>query len=114
MRLPLEGYSHAIGNDQRPQFLALLANPAIDRIVVEQKDRCSRFGVAYLQTLLTAQGRELVIINEAADGQDDLLEDLLEGFVAIITAFCARLYGRRRASRKKAHLLAALQANECA
>jgi hypothetical protein len=74
--------------------------------------RCSRFGVAYIQTLLSTQGRELVIINEAEDneakdGQDDLLQD----FVAIITAFCARLYGRRRANRKKTQLLAVLEVN---
>ncbi|MGO8949647.1 MAG: IS607 family transposase [Ktedonobacterales bacterium] len=94
-------------NDQRPQFLALLADPTLSHIVVEQKDRCSRFGVAYIQTLLKAQGRELVIINEAAEDQADLMHD----FVVIITSFCPRLYGRRRASRKKAQILAALEVN---
>jgi predicted site-specific integrase-resolvase len=74
-------------NDRRPQFLALLADTSISHIVVEHKDRCSRFGVAYIQTLLKTQGREL----------------------AIVTSFCARLYGRRLASRKKTQLLAALE-----
>jgi putative resolvase len=92
-------------NDQRPQFLALLADTSISHLVIEHKDRCSRFGVAYIQTLLKTQGRELVIINEAEEGQEDLMQD----FVAIITSFCARLYGRRRASRKKTQLLAALE-----
>lgn len=91
-------------NDQRPQFLALLADTSITRIVVEHQDRCSRFGVAYIQTLLATQGRELVIVNEAENGQEDLMQDL----VAIITSFTARLYGRRRASRKKTALLAVL------
>lgn len=94
-------------NDQRPQLLALLADTGISHIVVEHKDRCSRFGVAYIQTLLHTQGRELVIINEVGEGQEDLMQD----FVAIITSFCARLYGRRRASRKKTQLLAALEVN---
>jgi putative resolvase len=93
-------------DDKRPQFLSLLADPSISHIVVEHKDRCSRFGVAYIQTLLMTQGRELVIVNEA-DGQDDLMQD----FVAIITSFTAQLYGRRRASRKKAQVLAALEVN---
>lgn len=92
-------------NDQRPQFLALLADTSISRIVVEHQDRCSRFGVAYIQTLLTTQGRELVIVNEAEYEQDDLMQD----FVAIITSFTARLYGRRLASRKQSALLAVLQ-----
>jgi putative resolvase len=72
--------------------------------VVEHKDRCSRFGVAYIQTLLNTQERELVLVNEVEEGQEDLMQD----FVAIITSFCARLYGRRRATRTKNHLLAAL------
>ena len=92
-------------NDQRPQFLALLADPRSSQIVVEHKDRCSRFGVAYIQTLLAIQGRELVIVNEAEEGQEDLMPDV----VAIITSFCARLSGRRRASRKQTQLLAALE-----
>jgi predicted site-specific integrase-resolvase len=94
-------------NDQRPQFLALLADTSIRHIVVEHKDRCSRFGVAYIQTVLETQGRELVIVNEADEQQADLMQD----FVAIITSFCARLYGRRRASRKTTQLLAALAVN---
>ncbi len=59
-------------NDQRPKFLALLANPTISRIVVEQKDRASRFGVPYIQTLLALQERELVIVNTADTAYPDL------------------------------------------
>ncbi len=92
-------------NDQRPKFLALLTDPKISQIVVEHKDRASRFGVAYIQTLLAMQGRELVIVNTADTAEDDLMGD----FVAIITSFCARLYGRRRAKRKTEQVLAALQ-----
>jgi len=94
-------------NDQRPQFLALLVNRDIHRIVVEHKDRASRFGVASIQTLLAMQDRELVIVNTADTAQDDLMGD----FVAIITSFTARLYGRRRAKRKTEQMLAALQQN---
>ncbi|MFL5665118.1 MAG: IS607 family transposase [Ktedonobacteraceae bacterium] len=94
-------------NDQRPQFLALLSNRDIQRIVVEQKDRAVRFGVAYIQTLLAMQDRELVIVNPADTAQDDLMGD----FVAIITSFTARLYGHRRAKRKTEQVLAALQRN---
>lgn len=94
-------------NDQRPKFLALLANREISKIVVEHKDRASRFGVAYIQTLLAMQERELVIVNTADTEESDLMGD----FVAIITSFAARLYGRRRAKRKTQQVLAALQQN---
>jgi putative resolvase len=46
-------------------------------------------------------------VNEAQDGQEDLMQD----FVALITSFTARLYGRRRASRKRTQLLATLEVN---
>ncbi len=94
-------------NDQRPKFLALLADPKVGQIVVEHKDRASRFGIAYIDTLLALQGRRLVIVNTADTAEDDLMGD----FVSIITSFCARLYGRRRAKRKTQQVLAALQQN---
>jgi putative resolvase len=94
-------------NDQRPKFLALLTNPATRRIMVEHKDRASRFGEAYIQTLLRMQERELVVVNSADTAQDDLMADL----VAIITSFTAQIVGRRRAKRKTEQMLAALQQN---
>jgi putative resolvase len=94
-------------NDQRPKFLALLANREMSKIVVEHKDRASRFGVTYIQTLLAMQDRELVIVNTADTEESDLMGD----FVAIITSFAARLYGRRRAKRQTQQVLAALQQN---
>jgi putative resolvase len=94
-------------NDQRPKFLALLADNATHIIVVEHKDRASRFGVAYIQTLLAGLNRELVIVNEVTNGEDDLMDD----FVAIITSFTARLYGRRRAKRKTEEVLKVLEEN---
>jgi putative resolvase len=94
-------------NDQRPRFLALLADPSITHIVVEHKDRASRFGVAYIQTLLAIQQRELVVVNSAQTAEEDLMSDL----VSIITSFVARLYGWRRAKRKTEQVLAALQEN---
>jgi putative resolvase len=97
-------------SDQRPQLLALLADTSVSHIVVEHKDRCARFGMTYIQTLLKAQGRELVIVNELEEDQADLMQD----FVAIITSFCQRLYGHRRASLKKKQILAALEENYCA
>ena len=46
-------------NDARPKFLALLEDPSMSIIVVEHKDRASRFGVRYIESLLRMQGRTL-------------------------------------------------------
>jgi len=83
-------------NDSRPKFLKLLADPSLAVIVVEHKDRATRFGFRYIEVLLERQGRRVEVVNLAENGRDDLVADL----VAIVYSFCARLYGQRRAKRK--------------
>jgi len=82
-------------NDQRRKLDSILKNPPA-RLVVEHKDRLTRFGFAYLETVLPQVGCEVVVMNRSQDGQDDLMADL----VAIVTSFCCRLYGKRRGSAK--------------
>jgi len=95
-------------NDSRPKFLALLEDQTITRVVVEHKDRFTRFGFRALETLLNSQGRALEVVNEASNGQEDLLADL----TAILYLFTARLYGQRRAKRKTETIIRALEAGE--
>ncbi len=95
-------------NDQRAKFAALLADPSISRIVVEHKDRATRFGFHYLEVLLAAQARKIEVINLAEDEESDLLSDL----TAIIYSFCARLYGPRRAKRKTERVTVELMAGD--
>jgi len=95
-------------NDTRPKLMKLLTDPSVTRIVVEHKDRLTRFGFNYLEKLLAMQGREVEVINLAENGKEDLVQD----FVSIVTSFCARLYGQRRSKRKTERILAELQGEE--
>lgn len=92
-------------NDNRPKFLALLADPSIGRIVIEHKDRGTRFGFRYIETLLKTSGREIEVVNQAENSTEDLLADL----TSIVYAFCARLYGQRRAKRKTEKIVQELE-----
>ncbi len=94
-------------NDSRPQFLALLENQSIQMIVIEHKDRGTRFGFRYIETLLKGQGRSIEVVNQAENGMEDLLADL----TSIIYSFCARLYGQRRAKRQTEKIVEQLEAN---
>jgi len=49
-------------NEQRPKLEKLLADVSIGTIVVENRDRLTRFGSHYIETLLMAQGRHLEIL----------------------------------------------------
>ena len=87
-------------NENRPKFLALLADPSIGRIVIEHKDRGTRFGFRYIETLLQTYGREIEVVNQAENNTEDLLADL----TSIVYSFCTRLYGQQRASGRQKRL----------
>ena len=95
-------------NDSRPKLLKLLTDPTITLIVVEHKERLTRFGFNYIEQLLAMQGRQVEVVNLAENGKEDLIQD----FVSIVTSFCARLYGQRRSKRKTERIIAELQAGE--
>ena len=83
-------------NDNRKQLLKLLKNKEHKIIIVEHKDRLTRFGFNYLSLLAEEQGKSIEVVNESGDEKTDLIQD----FISIITSFCARLYGLRRSKRK--------------
>jgi putative resolvase len=92
-------------NNNRAKFLALLSDQRISTIVVEHKDRATRFGFRYLETFLNGQGRAIEVVNLAENNREDLLADL----VSIVYSFAARLYGQRRAKRKTEAIIKQLQ-----
>ncbi len=95
-------------NDARPKFLALLEDMSITIIVVEYRNRATRFGARHIDTLLRGQVRMLEVANLAENATEDLLADL----TSLIYSFCARLYGQRRATRKAETIVKQLQAKD--
>ena len=91
-------------NGRRPKLLQLLANPEIQTIVVEHRDRLMRFGAEYVEAALAAQGRKLMVM-ESSEVKDDLVQDMIE----VLTSFCARLYGRRSARHKAKKAVQAME-----
>lgn len=87
-------------NDTRPKLTALLLQRDFDILLVEHKERLSRFGFHWFEILCPFQ---IEVVNLAENATNDLMEDL----VAILTSFAARLYGQRRGRKKT---LAAIQA----
>ena len=82
-------------NEKRPKLEKLLADTSIGTIVVENRDRLTRFGSHYIETLMEAQGRHLEMIFPGDTG-DELADD----FVSVITSMAARIYGRRQSKRR--------------
>lgn len=83
-------------NDKRPKLIKLLESKEWDVILVEHKDRLTRFGFNYLEVMVRKEGKEILVVNIAEEVKNDLMEDL----VSIIYSFSARLYGIRRGKNK--------------
>ena len=92
-------------NDRRPKLQQVLKDTTISKIVVEHKDRLTRFGFNYLEILLANQGRNIEVVNFIESAKEDIIQD----FVSIITSFCERIYGQRRTKRKTEELIKELE-----
>lgn len=82
-------------NDNRLQFWKMVDSQPT-KIIVENKDRLTRFGFNYLEILLPKLGCEIEVMNREEEDEKDLVKDM----VAIMTSFCCRLYGLRRGQNK--------------
>ena len=82
--------------------MRLLADPSVHTVVVEHRDRLARFGSEYIEAVMSASGRKVVVVDQT-EMKDDLVQDMVE----VLTSFCARLYGRRAAKNRAAKALAA-------
>lgn len=83
-------------NDARPKLIGLLKKKNYSILLVEHKDRLTRFGFNYLKLLTENQGKTIEVVNSAEEEKEDIVQD----FVSVIYSFAAKLYGLRRAKRK--------------
>ena len=84
-------------DDDRTKLIKLLADPTeYDILLVEHKDRLTRFGFNYIATLLKSINKRVEVAN-ATEENSNLIEDM----ISIVYSFSARLYGSRRAKRIK-------------
>ena len=120
-------------NDTLSKLLKWLSDPTVGQIVVEPKDRLTRFGFNSSEQWLAMQGRKIETVASNAIKQrhqatpssnaikqrhqakrmaENGKEDLIQDFVSIVTSFCARLYGQRRSKHKTERILSELQNEE--
>ncbi|MGK7873122.1 MAG: IS607 family transposase [Xenococcaceae cyanobacterium] len=92
-------------NDNRKKLVSVLKDDNYTVLVVEHKDRLTRFGANYIITLFEKLGKRVEIINGVENPKDDLRADL----AAVITSFCSQLYGLRRAKKKTEKIIAELE-----
>lgn len=89
-------------NDKRPKLTKLLTSQKRLRIVSEHKDRLTRFGFNYIETLLDG---EVVIACLEDNDKNDLMQDM----ISVITSMVARYYGQRRGASKVKAIISELE-----
>ena len=85
-------------NDTRRKLVTILEDPEVRRIIVEHRDRLTRFGYHYIEMMGQALGFEIIVANKTMDHDKN---DIMADFTAIITSFCQRLYSQRRSTHKQ-------------
>ena len=82
-------------NDTRPKLSQLLADTSgWDVLIVEHKDRLTRFGYHYLELQTSESGQRREVVNQATDR--DAQQDLMEDSVSVVTSTHARPQWLRR------------------
>lgn len=84
-------------NDNRSELNKILNSDDWKYLIVENKDRLTRFGFNYIKTLLEKNNKGIIIINQTDDDKQDLMKDL----ISVIYSFSARMYGLRRRKNKE-------------
>ena len=89
-------------NGKRPglnRLFKMISNNEVDVIIVNYKDRLTRFGFDYSETYFTSHGANIVVLNleEEQDPHKELVDDL----IAIVTSFSGKTYGLRSHEAKK-------------
>ena len=106
--LPVHSVIKEIGsglNDERPKLLKILNDIEITHIVVEHKDRLTRFGFNFLKDWMASRQCQIIVMNNVKTDKEDLMQD----FISLVTSMVARLYGLRRSKRKTEQLIKGLQ-----
>ena len=109
--LPVHSIIKEIGsglNDKRPKLLKILNDIEITHIVVEHKDRLTRFGFNFLKDWMASRQCQIIVMNNVKTDKEDLMQD----FISLVTSMVVRLYGLRRSKRKTEQLIKELQSDK--
>ena len=96
-----------VGSDRyglRPGLLALLAEPGITDIVVERRERLPRWEFEYVEAVLMAARRRIVVI-DTTESRDDLESDVLE----MVAKVCSMIPGTKSVLKRAQRVLKAME-----
>ena len=90
-------------NDRRrklQELMVMVLDHKVSRVFVTYRDRLTRFGFHYLETIFNHEGVRIIVIRDAAH-ERSVQEELVEDMMALIASFSGKLYGLRSGKKGK-------------
>lgn len=84
-------------NDKRKklqQLIKMVMNDEVNRVFVTYRDRLTRFGFHYLETIFNAKGVEIVVVKQSTE-KTSVEKELMNDMMSLIASFSGKLYGMR-------------------
>lgn len=88
-------------NDNRSGFVKLtdlVIQGKVNKLVIEHKDRLTRFQFKFIKKMFESYGCEVIVIN-GMDVSDT--EELAADMMSLLASFSGKFYGKRSAERRK-------------
>jgi excisionase family DNA binding protein len=88
-------------SDTRSGFLKLtnlVINKKITKIIIEHKDRLTRFQFNFIEMMYKSYGVEIIKVESNYIGEE---EELVNDLMMLMASFSGKLYGKRSAKRRK-------------
>lgn len=89
-------------NDKRKklqQLLKMVMNDEVNRVFVTYRDRLTRFGFNYLETMFNAKGVEIIIVKQHTE-EISVEQELMNDMMSLIASFSGKLYGMRSKGKR--------------
>ena len=88
-------------NDNRSGFVKLtdlIIAHKVNKLIIEHKDRLTRFQFKFIKKMFESYGCEVIVIN-GMDISDT--EELAADMISLLASFSGKFYGKRSAERRK-------------
>ena len=89
-------------NDKRSGFIQLtdlVIKGKVNKVIVEHKDRLTRFQYNFIEKMYKVFGCEIIAVNDKEDVSD--AEELTRDLMVLLASFGGKYYGRRSLERRK-------------
>lgn len=88
------------GRVQLQKLLHMVCQGEVRNVYVTYKDRLTRFGYRYLETIFALHGVSIIVVKDK-EVEKQVYEELVEDMLSLLASFSGKLYGLRGKKSKK-------------